>query len=98
MAKSLRVYAKQKQLYVKENPDCEAHFCNCGTRTEELTIHHKLGRVGYATDQKRELNIPLLIDQDYFMAVCISAHRWIEDNVGQAKKWGYSLDRNASRL
>jgi hypothetical protein len=98
MAVSLTIYAKKKKVYIKENPECEAHFCNCGTREEELTIHHKLGRVGYATDEKRELEIPLLIDSDYFMAACLTAHRWIEDNVGQAKKWGYSLDRNAIQV
>lgn len=97
MTKALSVYAQQKKVYIKEHSECEAHFCNCGTRPEELTIHHKLGRVGYATAEKRALDIPLLIDSDYFMAVCLTAHRWIEDNVGQAKAWGYSLDRNALR-
>jgi hypothetical protein len=98
MAVSLGVYAQKKKFYIKQNPECEAHFCNCGTRSEDLTIHHKLGRVGYATNEKRELDIPLLIDEDYFMAACIVAHRWIEDNVAQAKSWGYSLDRNALRV
>ena len=98
MVKSLVIYAQKKQVYIKENPECEAHFCNCGTRPQDLTIHHKLGRVGYATQEKRALEIPLLLDPDYFMAACLTAHRWIEDNVGQAKKWGYSLDRNAIRV
>ena len=94
MAKSLSVYAKKKLVYLKENPECEAHFCNCITPSDQLTIHHKMGRVGYASDEKRTLEIPLLIDEDFFMAACGTAHRWIEDNVAQAKEWGYSLDRN----
>ena len=59
MAKSLQIYAKKKKAYIKENSQCEAHFCNCNTRSEDLTIHHKMGRVGYASDEKRALNIPL---------------------------------------
>ena len=94
MASSLEIYAQKKKQYVKKNPECEAHFCNCNVATEHLTIHHKMGRVGYANDEKRDLNIPLLIDEDYFLAVCLSAHRWIEDNLAKAKAWGFSLDRN----
>lgn len=97
MAKSLEVYAKKKKAYLKEHPECEAHFCNCNTKPDQLTIHHKMGRVGFATDEKRALDIPLLIDSDYFLAVCITAHRWVEDNVAQAKSWGYSLDRNTQK-
>lgn len=93
MAKTLDVYGKIKKEYIKDNPECEAHFCNCNTPSEELTIHHKMGRIGYATKEKREMEVTLLIDKDYFMASCGSAHRWIEDNVAQAKEWGYSLDR-----
>ena len=94
MAKSLDLYGKKKISYLKNNPECEAHFCNCNTPKEELTIHHKMGRVGFGTEEKRQLDIPLLIDEDYFMAACGASHRWIEDNVAQAKEWGYSLDRN----
>lgn len=98
MAKALDIYGKQKQVYIKENPECEAHFCNCATPSAELTIHHKMGRIGYASEEKRLLDIPLLLDNDYFMAACGSAHRWIEENVAQAKEWGYSLDRIVVRL
>ena len=93
MAKALGVYGKIKKEYIKDNPECEAHFCNCSTPSEELTIHHKMGRIGYANEEKRQMEITLLHDKDYFMASCGSAHRWIEDNVAQAKEWGYSLDR-----
>jgi len=94
MAKSLEIYNKKRKNYLRENPECEAHFCNCHTPSDQLTIHHKMGRIGHANDEKRTLEIPLLIDEDYFMAACSTAHRWIEDNVAQAKEWGYSLDRN----
>ncbi len=94
MSVMLEVYSKKRKVYLSENPQCEAHFCNCATSEEELTIHHKMGRVGYASDMKRELEIPLLIDEDYFLAVCGVAHRWIEDNVEKAKEWGYSVGRN----
>ncbi|MDB4297355.1 hypothetical protein N9901_01230 [Flavobacteriaceae bacterium] len=93
MEKSLELYSFAKKEYLKDNPQCEAHFCNCTTPTEELTIHHKMGRIGYENDEKRQQEIPLLLDKDNFMAACMSAHRWIEDNVSQAKKWGYSLNR-----
>ena len=85
MASSLNTYAQKKKEYLKTNPECEAHFCNCNTPTEHLTIHHKMGRVGYASGIKREQGVPLLQDADYFLAVCVSAHRWIEDNPAKAK-------------
>ena len=93
MADALGIYVQVKKEYLRDNPECEAHFCNCNTPSEELTIHHKMGRIGYATEEKRAIEVTLLLDRDYFMASCGAAHRWIEDNVAQAKEWGYSLDR-----
>lgn len=56
-------------------------------------IHHKMGRMGYADDWAVENNIPLLIDERFFLAVSRKGHRKIEENPKWAKENGYSLNR-----
>ena len=45
-------------------------------------IHHKKGRMG-----------EMLIDTQYWMSACMDCHSWIENNVIEAKKLGFSLNR-----
>lgn len=61
--------------------------------TMESQIHHKRGRTGYADQWARDLDISLLIDVRYFLAVSAEGHKKIEDNPDWAKERGYSLDR-----
>jgi len=70
----LSTYVIVRKEYIKEDPQYEAHFCNCNTPPEELTIDHKMVRIGYAI-YKRRIEIPLLLDKDTFVASCGPAHR-----------------------
>jgi len=56
---------------------------NCERCGNEATdVHHKKGRIGND-----------LIDVSNFLSVCRNCHHWIENNVSEAKKLGYSLNR-----
>ena len=56
-------------------------------------IHHKMGRVGFADSWARINNIPMLLDERYWLAVSREGHRQIEENPEWAKEMGYSLSR-----
>ena len=56
---------------------------NCERCGNEATdVHHKKGRIGND-----------LLDVSNFLSVCRTCHHWIENNVSEAKKLGYSLNR-----
>ena len=63
------------------------------TREPTTDIHHRMGRVGFADEWARITNIPLLLDERYFLAVSRRGHKHIEENPDWAKKMKYSLDR-----
>lgn len=54
----------------------------CPITGEDITmdsqIHHKMGRRGYASEEKRMQGISLLIDVDHFLAVSPLGHQTIE--------------------
>jgi hypothetical protein len=56
-------------------------------------IHHKAGRVGFADSWARINNIPLLLDERFWLAVSREGHRQIEEQPEWAKENGYSLKR-----
>jgi hypothetical protein len=59
-------------------------------------VHHKKGRVGYADKWARDLDISLLIDVRYFLAVSRPGHIWIETHPQLSKKLGYSINRTSN--
>lgn len=73
-----KVYNKKKKAYLLAFPICEVKNC----KRDSVDVHHKKGRVG-----------SLLIDDNFFMAVCRLCHTQIELNPIWAKKNDYSLDR-----
>ena len=73
-----KVYRKERDRYLKSFQMCEVKGCP----SFALDIHHKKGRIG-----------SLLTDSNYFMGVCRSCHKVIEENPVWAKEKGYSLDR-----
>lgn len=77
---NLRIYKKVREIYLNDNPNCEAKLQGCSYEATE--IHHKKGRVGN-----------LLQDDFYFLAVCRCCHVWIEENPVKAKELGLSLSR-----
>lgn len=56
-------------------------------------IHHKKGRIGFADDYARNNNIPLLLDERFWIALSRRGHSYVEQNPEWAKLNGYSLDR-----
>lgn len=56
-------------------------------------VHHKKGREGYADEWARINDIPLLIDERFFLGVSRTGHIKIEANPEWAKQMGYSVDR-----
>lgn len=77
---NLRIYKKVREKYLSDNPNCQAKLIICSYDATE--IHHKKGRIGN-----------LLQDDNYFLAVCRSCHRWIEENPAKSKELGLSLSR-----
>ena len=73
-----KIYTKERKVYLQAYPYCEVVGCN----SESQDIHHRKGRIG-----------ALLIDSNYFVAVCRTCHTEIELNPIWAKENGYSLDR-----
>lgn len=70
-----------------ENQKCPV----TGQQTTEC--HHKMGRVGFADSWARINNIPLLLDERFWLAVSRKGHERIELNPEWAKENGYSLNR-----
>jgi hypothetical protein len=78
-AVKLRVYEQNKAEYLADNSVCEFPGCE---RTD-VTLHHKIGRVG-----------DLLTDKKHFCALCLEHHMYCEENPNIAKY----LNLSGSRL
>jgi len=74
-------------LALPENKLCPV---TCGKTTD---VHHKMGREGYADDWARDNNVPLLLDDRFWLAVSRAGHNKIEGNPSWAYMMGYSLKR-----
>lgn len=85
----LQKYGQVRRAFLSypENQYCPV----TGFRTTE--IHHKKGKIGFGDDWARRFNVPLLIDERYFLAVHRQGHNKIEANPAWAKKMGYSENR-----
>lgn len=73
-----------KSSWLQDHPRCE----RCGGHAIE--IHHKKGR------QFIEDDIPLIIHEKYFMAVCRTCHMYIENHKSEAYEMGWSVRRHAA--
>lgn len=72
-----RQYAKDRKTYLNKHKSCVG---NCGKRSSE--IHHAAGRIER-----------LLLDQQYWRALCHDCHVKAENNPDWAKENGLSLER-----
>lgn len=84
--------AKYHRLKIKFMERPENKLCPVN-KQPTTDVHHMMGRVGFADDFARENDIPLLLDERFWLAVSRSGHRWIEENPTQAKERGFSHDR-----
>lgn len=87
-----KFYKKARLDYLETHPCCEAKLPGClipndAFDNEGLQIHHKKGRTG-----------DLLWDKRYFLAVCHSCHRAIEDFPNMAISHGWSLSRHSKDI
>lgn len=67
--------------------------CAVFPKQKATQIHHMLGREGYADDYARENDIPLILDERFWLPVCQDGHDKIEKNPDWAKDNGFSLER-----
>lgn len=81
MEKKLRIYIKQKRVFLKANPICQV--CK---RSKSVDVHHKHGRIG-----------DLLLDVTTWLAVCHQDHIMIHNHMhssleaGLIGPWGRKL-------
>lgn len=64
------------------------------TKQPTTEIHHVRKRRGFADEYARLNNIPLLLDQRFWLAVSREGHQKIEDNPEWAFENGYSIRNN----
>jgi hypothetical protein len=86
-----RKYNKRRIVWI-EDKNCAVYHDR-----KAAQIHHMMGRVGYADDWARERDLPLLLDERYWLPVCFDGHRQIEHNPDWAKLNGYSIERTNVR-
>lgn len=85
-----KVYSEKRKIFLsKENNK----ICPI-TNMQTTDIHHKKGRIGYADEYAIINDIPLLLDERFWVALSREGHRFVEDNTEWAKLNGYSVDRN----
>lgn len=92
MKKDLAGYQRLKIKFM-ERP--ENKMCPVFPKSQYSTtdVHHMKGRVGFADKHARDNNIPLLIDERFWLAVSRRGHKWIEGHPDQAKERGFSKNR-----
>jgi hypothetical protein len=73
---------KKKWWKVIEGCWCPVMQTIFGRKVKVQDVHHRRGRVG-----------SLLCDTRYWMAVSRSGHRWIEENMDEARKHGWLANR-----
>jgi len=87
-----KIYLRERKKWIK-GKKCQARFPhNCPIKYN-LTVHHQMGRIGFADEWARENEQPLLIDKRYWIPLCLEAHRYIEEHPKWACENGYSFLR-----
>lgn len=92
MAKYLSEYSRRKQIWIK------GRKCAVFPTQVAVDIHHKKGRQGYADQWARDHDVPLLLDERFWLPVSRMGHNKIELNPEWAKKEGFSLPRTGINL
>jgi hypothetical protein len=73
-------YSLIRKAFLIKHTKCQAGLPGCSISSTE--VHHKKGRIG-----------SLLIDTNFFLAVCRNCHDYIENNPSEAKELGLSESR-----
>lgn len=89
MASLLPVYSVKRVRFLKHKK------CAVFPDQNATTVHHQMGRIGYADQWARENDIPLLLDERYWLPTSMDGHTKIENNPEWAIENGYSYSRLA---
>lgn len=88
------LYPAVRDAFIKSCIKNELTCPRCGKPVDEtFTVHHKAGRQGYADKWAEEMEIPLLLDVRWFLAIDLECHQYIEIHSELAKKRGWSVTR-----
>ena len=79
--KTISDYSIKRKKFLEANPICQAALQGCTKKATE--IHHKKGK------DNREL----WIDETYFLAVCRSCHKQIEEGGSWVYEKGFKIKR-----
>lgn len=87
MAEALRVYSQMKKGWL------DGKMCAVFPHLKATQVHHSRGKVGYYDQMARDNDIPLLIDDRFWLAVSSEGHRKITDDSKFAIENGFSFLR-----
>ena len=77
-----RIYEIKRKDFLIEHPWCEWALRKLKQRIRATQIHHKRGRAG-----------KLYLDARFWQAVCGEGHKWIHNNIEEARKLGLFCQR-----
>lgn len=88
-------YSVQRIQYLSkpENKFCIVDGCNKLSNT----VEHQKGRKGYADDYARENNIPLTLDERFWIPCCLEHNLEFENNPGLSKQYQLSKLHNGKK-
>jgi hypothetical protein len=75
-------YKPKADEFIKRYPICQANIDGVCKKIS-VCVHHKRGK--HSTED--------LLDENYFLAVCLPCHEVIEKNPAWAKQQGFSVSR-----
>lgn len=89
-SKEEKVYTAKRIVFLlkPENKICKINGSNCTVKA--TTIEHSMGRIGYADENKREKNISLYLDTDFWVPACLNCNLELENNPELSKKHQFS--------
>jgi hypothetical protein len=92
-----RVSDNQSKLLAKYNAKRKSWIrgkkCAVFPSQNATQVHHMLGRVGYADEWARENDVPLLLDERFWLPVSDEGHKKITENPVWAWENQYSFKR-----
>jgi hypothetical protein len=92
MQKKLSKYAAKKAKWIKGKK------CAVYPYLPAVDVHHMSGRVGYADEWARENEVPLLLDERFWLPVSRKGHTKIENNPVWAWENQYSFKRVTDKI
>jgi hypothetical protein len=89
-AKQLKIYGKRVKQWLKENTHCQA----CAVIAADADVAIRTIRLADECHHMRGRNGDLLLDERYWLPVCMGCHKWITEHGKKARALGLSADVN----